>query len=262
MIREALEEIQEGLEEIRGGLIRVVICEADRCLLGVYESLVKYVSSKNGIDTDVKAFSNINAMLFDTSCKNMNECDVIFLNTKVHNESGFHVAERLRREGYTGEIIYFADNAVGMRESFDVGAFYYLIFQEIPFSKFESIILDCFAKILKKMKRTLTFRGLQGKRFIEYSEIWYLKVADKTIEIYDDEHRIDMFIGSLATLQSHLQGKGLVRVHRAYIINLRYLTKIGKTEIVLSDSITIPLGSRYRRTVSEAAARCLNIELP
>lgn len=253
---------QEGLEEIREGLIQVVLCEADKDLLEVYSSALKYISTKNGIDVDIRCFLNINAMLFDTSCRNMNECDVLLMNTRIHKENGFQIAGLIRRDGYTGEIIYLADNTDGMRESFDVGAFYYLIYQELTFCEFEAVIVACLEKVLRKKRKTLTFRGLHGKRFIEYSEIWYLKVADKTVEIYDDEHLIDMFIGSLATLQGQLQQKGLVRVHRAYIINVRYLTKIGKTEIVLRDSVTIPLGSRYRRAVSDAAARCVNTELP
>ncbi|MPM32503.1 hypothetical protein SDC9_79066 [bioreactor metagenome] len=50
-------------------------------------------------------------------------------------------------------------------------------------------------------------------------------------------------------LEEQLHGKGFIRTHRSYIVNLQYISKFGRRTVMLKTGESIPVGVTYEEKV-------------
>ncbi|MEG0228178.1 MAG: LytTR family DNA-binding domain-containing protein [Lachnospiraceae bacterium] len=249
-------------EEMVKQITQVVICEKNTWLLNMHQSFLEYIAHENNIELEIRTFASPNAMLFAISYRDMYDCDMILINTQLQEVDGFEVAKEFRKKGYEGEIVYLTEEPERVLDSFDVGAFHYMLYRKFSFYEFEQLMVNCLRKIKEKKESAFVYRGVFGMRYIQYNEIWYLKVQDKKVGVFGKNGRlVDSFSGTLSELEDELGGRGLVRVHRSYIINIRYLKKIGKEEAILGEEVHIPIGIRYQKLLTEFLAEYADVPL-
>jgi DNA-binding LytR/AlgR family response regulator len=80
-----------------------------------------------------------------------------------------------------------------------------------------------------------------------FDEICYLKSDHVYTEIFLKNEAVKVFRIGLNTIMEKLPEK-FVRVHRSYIINYDYITKINTSSITIN-SETIPVGAKYKQSL-------------
>ncbi|MCL2159756.1 MAG: LytTR family transcriptional regulator, partial [Oscillospiraceae bacterium] len=118
-----------------------------------------------------------------------------------------------------------------------------------------------FCEVLDRAQKSLTQSGgsalfLQtdeGNVRIASDEIVYVESFDHFLEInaLSKKHTVKM---PLYELESTLGGS-FVRSHRCYIVNLKYVKKITKTEITLDSNEVVPLSRRLYTEANRAMAK-------
>ena len=88
----------------------------------------------------------------------------------------------------------------------------------------------------------LSCAGEQRKIII--SHIYYFEVFNRIVKVHYRDGTFE-FYSTLSKLEDSLARRGFVRVHRAYLVSERFISKINRREIALTDGTKIPIGGKY-----------------
>ena len=86
---------------------------------------------------------------------------------------------------------------------------------------------------------------LKDKQVIDLSKVIYIKSSGHYADFFCIEKSQKVISRtSLKALSTTLPAALFVRVHRSYIINLKYVKKFNKQQVILQDRIKIPLSRK------------------
>lgn len=157
-------------------------------------------------------------------------CDLLLLDIEMGKISGMELARRLRSNGDMLPIVFITGYSDYMNEGYEVEALHYLM---KPVDK-----QKLFAVLDRYMKRHTSENDI------------IIKCNDRMTHIYTSDGVIicEEGIGNF----SNALDSGFVFCHRSYIVNLRYIKSIGKTEIMLDNGVNIPISRRLYKEVNES----------
>ncbi len=171
------------------------------------------------------------------------DIDLLFLDVKMDGQDGFKTAELLRKNGFSGCLIFSTIMKDEMYRAFEYEAFDYLV---KPFSQ------DSFERTMERFLRTLrtnkqqiivTRRG--QKSIVKSADILYCEIINRKINLHLSDGGTVEYYGKISELEKCLDGS-FFKSHRSYLVNLRHILSYGSNEITVSGNEKIPL-SRSRR---------------
>lgn len=172
--------------------------------------------------------------------------DVCILDIIMPKMSGIALAEKLRADGFTGEIIFLSTSNDYAWQSYQVKAFSYLLKPPAP----ENInhILKELEHVQKSgdtnsiLLKTVGITKSVPLRHISHVEVIQHKVHFRLTDgsVFD----VSTTFGKIAP--ELLNDPRFVQCHRSYIVNLDDITEISEKEITMSKGIRIPLTRSYR----------------
>jgi DNA-binding LytR/AlgR family response regulator len=80
-------------------------------------------------------------------------------------------------------------------------------------------------------------------------EIIYADTCKSCTTVYLANHKRLTGICSLTDLHKRLSGKGFLRIHKGYLVNMRYITGFYGNVLILDGNLEFPIGRDYRREV-------------
>ncbi len=81
-------------------------------------------------------------------------------------------------------------------------------------------------------------------RRVVVDQIQFIRSESDYVELFTTKERF-YFARALRSLLTELPGSHFVRVHKSYVVNIRYITRIVGTEIHIGGT-TVPIGRSYR----------------
>jgi len=136
-----------------------------------------------------------------------------------------------------------------MSLGYDVAALHYLM-KPVSAEKLFPVLNRAVAQLSKKSPEILlTAEGEQTRLSLE--DIIFIEALDHNLEIHTTGGGKLVIKMPLYQLQGQLTTE-FVQCHRSYVINLRHVRKITKTEIVMDYNIVLPLSRRQYAHVNKA----------
>lgn len=98
---------------------------------------------------------------------------------------------------------------------------------------------------------------------IPFDNIIYIQASVNYSVIKQIERPAEIFSITLKDLLPRLTAKSdkFIRVHKAFIINLKYVSSYNKTSVVLSDGTTVPIAKRRWKEVFQQLPPAENLYL-
>lgn len=175
--------------------------------------------------------------------------DIIFLDIEMPKLNGLDFAAQA---GGLANIVLVTGDASQSLQAYELGVVDYLV-KPVSYVRFTS----CIARISKNMaegrqsavvpsnkiglrhglNNTITYVELKDVTYIEASSNYCVVNAEQMASI-------KTHVG-LSDMEKQL-GKGFMRVHRSFIVNLSKITKFFGNTIVIGRDKEIPLGKNYR----------------
>ena len=241
-------------------MIRIAICDDDKHMLGVLE---KYITNGFRVHTDefvVKCYDNGNLLLSDNS---FNAFDVLFLDIDMPKVSGFDIAHKLRSDFSRCFIIFVTSYSNLVYDSFDYQPFQFI--QKNPLKYLEKNFCSVIDKLMNHMKQNkkITLENDRETVNIYYHNIAYIETEKHYLNYYIQNREEPISIrGTINELEKTLEIYSFIRIHRRFIVNLRYIkyidTKIGKVCLNLNGkNKSLSLGQSYKTHVNEVYSRYL-----
>lgn len=194
--------------------------------------------------------------------------DVVFLDVRLSDGSGFDVLERTLKQDY--KVIFTTAYNEYATEAFRVNAVDYLL---KPINKLE--LSDAISKVLKLSikQQNETIKGLmqqiyhatprvrfatkQGYELFEVSQIVRCESDKNYTKIFLLNQSSLCVSKPLKDIESLLKEHGFERVHQSHLINIKFMKKYESKDgtIILNDKTEVPVSRRNRNKIIEILKR-------
>ena len=186
--------------------------------------------------------------------------DAMFLDINMPDLSGMEFVRLLNNPPLVVFTTAYSEYAV---EGFRVDAVDYLL---KPFSladflktaervkgRYETLHASSSAPVTEApAEDSLFFRTDYKSVRVKLDEIRYVESMSEYIKVYTDREKSPLIVLlGLKHLIEKLPADRFMRVHRSYIVPLRRIKEVGKSELVLEDGSVVPIGDLYRQELKE-----------
>lgn len=207
------------------------------------KSLLHKWSSQENCELEITEYCSGEEFFTQNNADTYKRFSVFFLDIQMKEMSGLDVAKRLRKEGYTGPIIFLTAFREYVFHGYEVHALNYLLkpVKEDP-------LFLCLNEIANDIsKSSYLYRNKQDIISIPYKEI---------ITFSSSLHYIDILTVSdhycqYATLNNIIEylPQEFIRIHKSCIVNMAHIYKVTGSTIVLSNRMTTQIGRSYMKSV-------------
>ena len=224
---------------------RIAICDDSRTDTDYLASLVRGWADEYEVEITIETFPSGEAFLFHYAEEK--NYDILLLDIEMGQMNGVALAKSVRAENKEVQIIFVTGYNDYISDGYDVEALHYIL-KPVKREKLESV-LDRACEKLKKNEAALLFDLPEGIVRIPLYEIRYIEVRSNYVTIHAGE------TVSVKTTLHAVEEKlddGFSRVGRSFIVNLFYIRKITRTEVILEGNITVPLSRGFYEPLNRA----------
>jgi DNA-binding LytR/AlgR family response regulator len=194
----------------------------------------------------IDTFASAEAFLFQYA--DNKSADILLLDIEMGTMNGVELAQRIRRDNESMQIVFITGYPDFIALGYEVSALHYLM-KPVSEAKLFSV-LDKACKNLNKIERAILLNiGGEIVR-IPVSAILYVEAFGHSITIAAATGLYDAKL-TITEIQNEL-GEGFIRCHRSYIVGLKHVGRITKTDVVLDNGKAIPLSRRSYNEVNQA----------
>ena len=206
--------------------------------------------------------SKVPALTLAASCSNAieastilqtNKVDLIFSDIEMPDFSGIEFIKSLDVKPLFIFTTAYSHYAV---EGFNLNAVDYLV-KPIPFHRFLKAVnraQELF--LLKKEEIKPKKQIVNSTNFIfvksdyeniklNFEDIKYFEGLKDYIKIFSTSHKPILTLSNFRKIEEKLPNNEFIRVHRSYIVSLKYINSIQRNRILI-DGIRIPIGQNYK----------------
>lgn len=208
-------------------MLRIIICDDDAIMLEKMAAIVDAVFLNFETKIKVHTYSDVEQI----SEPLLSSCDIALLDIDYENQScnGMDIARKLRKLRKDAIIIFVTNFIEYAPEGYEVQAFRYVLKRQMEQELTQALKL-AYNQLLE---RNETFKIQVNGEIIDLSvkETVYLEVQQHNVTAYilkDSSGRIlksYSFYASLSHLEERLAPLGFLRIHKSYLVNMRYIKK-------------------------------------
>ena len=164
------------------------------------------------------------------------EWDILLLDIEMGTMDGVTMAKRVRQDNEAVQIVFITGYSDYISEGYEVAALHYLM---KPVSREKLLtVLDRALEKRKQEERCLNLEAYGEMVRIPFYEIRYLEVHQNYVTVHA---KVDYTVKrTLGDFEKELDAR-FCRVGRAMILNLKFIQRVTKTEVRLSDGTVLPL---------------------
>ena len=225
--------------------LTISICDDNENQIKEMRRLLAEWSDDKPFALDIDEYISAESFLFSYPDK---PCDLILLDIEMDRLNGMELAKHLRSNGDMLPIVFITGYSDYIAEGYDVEALHYLL---KPVAKEKLFaVLDKYVEKRSVKADELIIETTNGATHISADRITYIEAFGRKTAVHlSDDRIIDCMVSISRFFAMRLNG--FVSPHRSYIVNLRFMRSIGKTEIALDNGTIIPLSRRLYKDVNE-----------
>lgn len=199
----------------------------------VYE-LVKKWSNENKYQVDIETFSSAESFLFHYV--DNKDYDVLLLDIEMKKMDGVSLAREIRKTNKNVQIIFITGYSEYIAEGYDVEALNYLM-KPFKTEKLYEVLNKAVTKIIQNEKH-LILNTFDETIRISLHDIIYIDVDRNYTTIHSNKnYTIKM---TLADIEKELDER-FFRISRSIIVNLKYINRVTKSDVYLTNGSILPL---------------------
>lgn len=224
---------------------RVAICDDSVKDAEFAEQILSSWASERNVSIQAEVFPSAESFLFRYA--EDKAWDILLLDIEMGAMDGVTMAKRVRQDNEAVQIVFITGYSDYIAEGYDVAALHYLM---KPVSRDKLVtVLDRALEKRKQQERCLNLE-LSGEMVrIPFYEIRYLDVHQNYVTIHaKTEYTVKRTLGEF---EKALDSR-FCRVGRAMILNLKFIQRVTKTEVRLSDGTVLPLPRGAYETLNRA----------
>lgn len=177
--------------------------------------------------------------------------DILLLDIQMPEENGIEIAREFRKKNEKTILIFVTALEEYVFDAFDVKAFHYLV-KPIDDKKFHCVLKDAITQVHKRKAKKdgkykeeayimVKIKGITRKILLK--DIFYAEVFNRNIVLHLKDEQIEYY-GKMKELEA-VTGNSFFRTHRAYLVNLKYVTSYEAHKVYMKDREALLSKSKY-----------------
>lgn len=218
-------------------MIRIAICDDEDGFLFLEDKLIRQYMENHAYQYHVDTFSSgFDFLELDSE---INHYDIIFLDINMDRLDGIETAKRIREYGSEAYIVFVTAFVTYALEGYKVDAIRYLLKER---DSLEPSIEECLDNIILKMdyrENRETFEFVEGNKTLSLDDIIYIESNLHKLTFYlakDNIERYTMY-EKLDVLDQRLQSYDFCRIHKSYLVNLKYVQEMERYNVKLTRNV-------------------------
>ena len=163
--------------------------------------------------------------------------DILLLDIEMENMDGVTLAKRIRQANDSVQMVFITGFADYISEGYEVAALHYLM-KPVKQDKLFAV-LDRAVASIQKTERVILLPVSGEMLRLPISQVQYVEAFSHTVAIITgtDTIQVKMPISEV----EKLLGEEFIRCHRSYLVGLKHIARLSKTEVILDSGKTLPL---------------------
>ena len=216
--------------------LRVVICDDDKLYTEDVFANVQNILAENRLTAKIDTFTNSEKLFISSA-----SYDLAFLDVEMKPYTGIETARKLKAINKNIVIFFITSYDKYLDEAMDINAFRF-IKKPLDVKRLRSGVKKALALIdntqisfyLKKNNTMIT---------VSSNDIVYIEIVGRTTEVVLENTKY-ISASSLSFWESKLIASFFYRVHKSYIINMKYITSYRRDTVELVSKYRIPISYR------------------
>ena len=219
--------------------VRIILCDDDPGFLESIQREILRVFARLNTKVSVSMYNSPG----DISSEQFAACHMAFLDIDFESEdcNGIDIARSLRQVN-SRALIFFVTNYIDYAPAgYEVQAFRYILKRDMG-EVLERYLLQAMDHFAEGQE----FLRLQNKdqvADIPLEKIAYLEVMDHSVSIHAGDDTLDLN-ATLSALEGRLDPHGFLRIHKSFLVNMRYIRKFRSRECLLSDGTVLAVSEK------------------
>ena len=174
--------------------------------------------------------------------------DILLLDIEMGDMDGVSLAKKIRKDNESVQIVFITGFADYISEGYEVSALHYLM-KPVKEEKLFAVFDRAVAAAQKTERVILLPVGGEMLR-LPVNQVQYVEAFSHTVAVVTTEETIQvkMPISELETLL----GDAVIRCHRSYLVGLKHIARLSKTEVILDNGKALPLSRTAAPLVHKA----------
>ncbi len=230
---------------------KIAICDDEPKQRSYLQELVTTWAKRSHHLIELKQYPQADSFLFDWA--EQQDFDILLLDIEMPSINGIELAKMIRKDTAMVQIIFVTGYYDYFSDGFDVSALHYLIKPVDERKLFP--VLDRAADNLKYRERSVLISTSELDIKLSLADITYIEAENMHITVHtvNGDYRTRI---ALSKFQKELD-QTFMKVHRSFVVNLKYIQKIGRTELTMQNGDTIPISRGMYETVHTALIKYL-----
>ena len=163
--------------------------------------------------------------------------NILLLDIEMGAMDGVSLAKKIRQENNSVQIVFITGFADYISEGYEVSALHYLM-KPVKQDKLFAV-LDRAVAAMQRTERVILLPVGGEMLRLPISQVQYVEAFSHTVAIGTgiDTIQIKMPISEV----EKLLGDGFIRCHRSYLVGLKHIARLSKTEVILDNGKALPL---------------------
>ena len=219
-------------------MLRILICDDDARALETIRRVVDQTLAEAGEKASITAISNMNE-LPETA---FSDCNIALLDIDFESSksNGMDFAREIRLQNGDAIIIFVTNFIEYAPEGYEVQAFRYVLKRDMQKELRKALHLA----LVNAKKESLSIQVKGEMIDLSLDKLLYLEVRQHYVTAiveggHSCQQRKYSFASSLAELEERLAPCGFLRIHKSYLVNMKYLKKYQCRKAVLADGTTL-----------------------
>lgn len=219
-------------------MIQIAVCDDEPFMLDELSSRLSQYAAEKGLSFHISRFSDGQSLL-----ESGVDFDVLFLDIRMEPADGMEIARRLRAADFSGLLIFITVLKEAVFDSFEVGAFDYLI-KPLEDGRLEHTMERVMRTLEKRNQNHVVVRKGSACQVIPLSRIVYCEIQGRMIHLHQTDGKTVSFYEKMEHFAERVDRR-FFRCHRSYLVNLDFLCECRDGQAALSDGSKVPV-SRLR----------------
>lgn len=230
---------------------KIGICDDDGAQREYLRELVLAWAKKMRHLTELRLYAKAEDFLFDYSEEK--DFDILLLDIEMPGVSGIELAREVRRGNAAVQIVFITGFYEYFSDGFDVSALHYLI-KPVDGAKLNPV-LDRAVSNLEGRQRGVLLSTSEGSVKVLLADITYAEAENVYVNVHTlrEIYRVRMSLGKFMEQLDET----FYKVHRSYVVGLKYVKKVTRTEICLVNGDRIPVSRKMYDEIHAALIKYL-----
>lgn len=230
--------------------MQILICDDEQTARNHYRSILQEICDEKEISAGFTEAEDGDHLLFDMN-DIVKSTDIIFMDVGMPGTDGLEAAEKLRENGYGGEIIFLTRSKEAVFYAFDVHANNYLVKDVATQERIEEVFLKAVDTVVEKQSEYILLTGVGEYRNVPVMEIRYFEIMQKIVTVYYGDTSFE-FVSTMGKLENLLFARGFVRISRSYLVSIKYIASFSYDKVIMADGTELPVGRKYYKDLKVA----------